>query len=321
MADTSSLALAIPEMYWPTVREYLFLNDELLSTLAAAGMDVGAGLDQVSGEGNAYTWPVHYAGNTAVELFTEHQSAPTPGYQSYAEASLSWVYAWGWWKITRMSEDALRAGQRFDAMDREMMLLLEQIKDLRTTTYLGSTNNGLLHAVSNTGTYATIVRSSSTWFQSTLDSTSEAIAISVLDDLTQTQRDPEKRGKHNLVLTSSTQRNKYARVVGYAGASNAAPRIIINQGDSGGPPKIDLGIGDNTLTWENAPVVAMPDFTASEWLQLDFRAGNIKHRLIAPFEAIFYANQGDAKVFYIRSGGTLVVEQTNWQARHSNLTT
>lgn len=318
MADTTTLELAIPELYWPTVSEFLFLNDELLSMLAANGMDVGAGLDQISGEGDGYTWPAHYSGNTAVELFTEHQAAPIPGYQSYAEAALSWVYAWGWWKITRMAEDALRAGERFPAMDREMMLLLEQIKDLRTTTYLGTTNNGLLQAISNTGTYAGINRAVSTWFQSTLDSTVEALNIGALDDLIQVQRDPEKGGKCTLIMTSSTQYKKYGRIAGVPGAANASQRVIL---PAGAPASVDFGIGEGTLSYENAPVKSMPDFTASEWLQLDMRGGNVKHRLIAPFQAIFYANQGDAKVFYIRTGGTPVVEQTNWQARHSALTT
>jgi len=319
MADTTTLELAIPELYWPTVSEFLFLNDELLSTLAANGMDVGAGLDQISGEGAGYSWPAHYSGNTAVGLFNEHDAALNPGYQNYAEASLSWVYAWGWWKITRMAEDALRAGERFPGMDREMMLLLEQIKDLRTTTYLGSTNNGFLQAISNTGVYAGINRAVSTWFQSTLDTTVEAISIGVLDDLVQVQRDPEKGGKPGLIMTSSTQYKKYGRVAGVPGAANASSRVIINN-DGAGPARVDYGIGQDTLSFENAPVISMPDLAADEWVQFDMRGGNVKHRLIAPFEAIFYANQGDAKVYYIRTGGTPVVEQTNWQARHSNLT-
>ena len=306
ITSTTTIANAINTAYEPGFREGVFRNDALLSLLRAFGM---AEIESMTG--NTHNWHLNTTANTSTAIYTEGAASPQAVAQGWVRATLSFIYFWSHVQITGHARDALKNGI-FDAIEAEMMLAQRDIADLRTTTFLGSSNNGLQQAVSASATYAGITRGSAAYFES---STTSTASIAGMRGLHRAVRDAEKGGNPTVNLVSPTLMAWYAGLAGTPGTSN-----FVLQTSGSGPSNVDVGYNWTGATFMGKPVVEIPDLTSTVWLMLDTSAQNLKHVVQRPFEVKFHHNEGDSEVYQITTASTIAVEMPKWQGIGTSLT-
>lgn len=301
MAQTSTIttANAIESFYTPGWREGVFRNDATLATLRALGL-----VEEMAPGGTGYSWHLNTSANTSTAIYTEGSPAPQAVAQGWVRATLSWTYYWAMIQLSGHAMDAVRNGI-FDAIEAEMSLAQRDIIDLRSTTMLGSSNNGLQQAISASATYAGITRGSAAYFES---STLSTATIAGLRALHRTVRDAEKGGRPTAHLVSPTVANWYAGLAGVPGTSN----FVLQQSGTG-PANVDVGYNWTGLTFMGRPVIEVPDLTSTVWLMVDTSAGNFKHKVVRELGVKFHHNEGDSETYLVTTGSTLAVEMPKWQ--------
>lgn len=278
---TTNAANTIREAYVGGFEEGAFTNNTFLP-LFAKKPSVGD---------TSYRWKIHDSGNDSVEIFTEGQGQPTAGVQSFQNAAVAWTYFRFMVQITGHAVDALKS-RWVDHEDAEVMLGMNDLVDLMTTSFMGSTY-GLTLAVDYGSSYAGITRNgSASYFESTETAHNAALTTDALIDLRETCRDNDKgqRGPARWIMSLNQESNLY-RLQG--------PHVISNSNPSDKLP----GISSQTIAGE--PVYALPDWDDNTIVRVDAGAGHImlvEHR---PFSVKPMAPSGDSDIWQFSWAGAL----------------
>lgn len=296
-AGATSGAVLIKTTYDPAFADAVYNNNKLFSLFPAP---VRAGGD------TAYRWKVRGAGNTSVETFVEGQGSPVAGNQRFYNAAVSWQYFRAEIQITGHARDSLQSSYLpGDILETEMTLAMQEIKDLMTTTWMGSTV-GLEVAVDSTSTYAGITRGSATYFESLETAHSALLSDSGLLDFHEALRDNDRGAEVGLILSPENQATNYYRLIGGPATKQTTPgdsaRNLSNQSFNGIPW---VGIGDMTDT-----II----------LFLDMRPGMWTHQVIRPFEVNFQGRAGDSDVYEVSTGNALVCRNPKLQGKLTGVT-
>jgi hypothetical protein len=183
---TSTAANSIREAYAPSFEKAVFRNDSLLGLFPPWESPPGGG-------DTAYRWKLNSAGNSSVGVFAENDPLAAAGYQAIVNASVSWLYIRGTLRFTGHALDALGSAW-IDQEQEEGTLLMEDIVDLMTTSFMGSTY-GIELAVDQTGAYAGITRNgSAAYFESTETAVGGAASYASYVNLQETVRNADKGG-------------------------------------------------------------------------------------------------------------------------------
>jgi len=297
--STTSMAYAIKETFDPEVHEGLFRNDQVIPTLAAHGMRM------ITAPGGDYVqWHINSTGNTSAAVFTENDPAPASVAQAYIRPKVGFTYFWAWVTLTGIGRDAVRNGN-WDAVRAAVELSMGDVIDLRSTTYLGATANGLGVAIDSTTTYAGITRGSAAYFESTESSTSTLAGLRAAQRAT---RDANKAGRPSLHLVSPTILEWYANLGGtYVAATGGNGNLRLTQAADGTPFRADVGLATNGFSFYGAPVVELPDVTSTEWFGIDMRF--LEHHTIRDLNVQFHSNVGDSELYKISVGSALVMKE------------
>lgn len=297
--STTSMAYAIKETFDPEVHEGLFRNDQVVPTLAAYGMKM------ITAPGGDYVqWHMNSTGNTSAAIFTENDPAPASVAQAYIRPKVGYTYFWVWVTLTGIGRDAVRNGN-FDAVRAAVEGSMGDVIDLRSTTYLGASSNGLGVAIDSTTTYAGITRGSAAYFESTESSTNTLAGLRAAN---RACRDADKAGRPSLHLVSPTILEWYSNLGGtYVAATGGNGNLRMTQMADGTPYRADFGIATSGFSFNGAPVVELPDVTSTEWFGLDMRY--LEHHTIRGLNVQFHSNVGDNELYKITVGSTLVYKE------------
>lgn len=311
--STTTTANAIADYFADGWYEGVYRNDAVLGILRAIGMQE---VTQTGGTG--FKWHINSTGNTSVGVFSENDPAPQSVAQGWARPSVNWVYYWAWVTITGHDRDALRDGGIFDAVEASMVLAQREVVDLRSTTMLGSSNNGLQQAISASTTYAGITRGSASYFESATSSSTFSVAN--LRAFHRTIRSPDYGGNPTAHLVSPTVLELYAALGGTAVAAtggNSNLRYVAPA--DGSPSAFDYGLRLTGMNFYGRPIIEVPDLTSTVWISIDTTAGNLQHRIIRPFAVKFHHNEGDNEVYEVSTGSTLVKMMPKWDGVYTSI--
>ena len=176
----------------------------------------------VPGSGESIKWPVNHSGISGASFNPETDSYQSPGDQGYADAILPWKYNHVTLKVSGKAQD-VADGALFNDGNLTAMLVEEAARDLMLTleTQLkgdGTGNDskdvdGMLAAISATGTYASIDRAVYTWWQSHVNDVSGAWTEAEMQESLEALMDTPRNGQINLGITGPTQWHKIANVL------------------------------------------------------------------------------------------------------------
>lgn len=310
--STTSTANAIADHFAEGWYEGVYRNDAVLSILRAIGMQ-----ESVQSGGTGFKWHLNSSANTSVGIFSENDPAPQSVAQGWVRASLSWVYFWSWVTVTGHDRDALADGGIFDAIEAAMMLAQREVVDLRNTTFLGSSNNGLQQAISATATYAGITRGSAAYFESSTSSSTFSVANARA--YLRTIRSPDKGGHPVAHLVSPTVLEIYAAIGGTPSTTTGNSTLRYVAPADGSAFRADYGINVSGFSLGGAPVIEVPDLTSTVLISIDSSAGNFQHRIIRPFQVKFHHNEGDNEVYEVSTGSTIAKMNPKWDGIYTGI--
>ena len=178
VANTTTHANAIQTIY-TGVAEGVFLNSAIYELFGEPAPRSNFG-------DSKYTWGVHSGVNTGVELFTEDTTYPTATYQAVVKAQVSPLWARCPIQVTGILLDVLGNAGNYSALELEMSDAIAQIRDLMTTSFLGSTY-GIELAYDYGSSYAGITRNgSASYFEASETAVDAAVELSDYEDLLET---------------------------------------------------------------------------------------------------------------------------------------
>lgn len=279
---TTTASTTIREAYVGGFEEGAFRNDQFLGLFGEKRPSMGD---------TAYRWKIHDSGNNSVEIFTEGSGQPTAGVQSFQNAAVSWTYFRGMVQITGHVIDALKS-RWIDHQDAEVVLLMNDITDLMTTSFMGATY-GLELAVDYGSSYAGITRNGSAgYFEATETAQDARITTDGLIDLQETCRNADKgqKGPAAWIMNLNQESNIY-RLQG--------PHVIQNSNPA------DKAPGLTRQTFNGEPIYAMPDWSTTVIARIDRNPGHIvlvEHR---PFSVKNMAPAGDSDIWQFSWAGAL----------------
>jgi len=288
-AGTYQGAALIREKYEAGFVDAVYRNNQLLG-IKIGGRPLFPSRD--SGGDTAIRWKVVSAGNTSVEIFTENQVQPTAVAQTWRSMAVNFVYFRAMIQYTGHAVDAMRSNW-VDGLAQEFELSEMDIRDLMTTTFLGSTY-GLEQIISATTTYAGQARGSAAWWESSATTVSAALAYTHLVDLHETVRDNDKGGQVGLWMVPHNQLSNYAYLVGNPNTQNSSFNVEMGTGRG-----LDLGYNVNAMGCMGAPIIPIGDMTNETWLAIDNRPGFMELVIHRPFGLKKMAPSGDSDVFQV----------------------
>jgi hypothetical protein len=296
---TTTAANTIRETYEPGFVVSAFRNNSLLQHFP--------GPTDTGGD-TAFRWKINSTGNDSVEIFTEGANQPVAGYQNIVNAAVSPVYFRFMLEVTGHARDALRS-QWFDQLGAEMELGREDLVDLMTTSFMGSTY-GIELSVDSTSSYAGITRTATSHYAATETAIGRSIAASDIMDILETMRDNDKGSKigpgNGLILCPLNQATNIYRLEGvpavqYIGDADKAPNL-------------------HTQTFARIPIVGLPDWTNTVICYLDMSPGHwvlAQHR---PWTVHDQGRSGDADIFQVSWAGQLINKMPHWDGKHTGVT-
>lgn len=256
------------------------------------------------GGGLGYNWTCKRGGSSSVEVFTEGQAQPGADPQDYAIAQVVWTYVRAMCQITGHAIDAMGSNYAgIDVVDSEINGAAEDVRDLMSTSFLGSTY-GLEVAVDSTTTYAGVTRGANSWFESAETSVGDVLAESDLADLLETLRD---RGASPRLMLLPW--NQYTRLGNIAGVP------FLQQ-----EPTRDKGAHRTGLTYAGMDVIGIGDMTDTILVMLDPGNEEIILPVIRPMQVKEMAPSGDADLFQVSSGACFVIKRPHRQGKLVSLT-
>lgn len=245
-----------------------FVNRELFNIYKTIGVPE---LTQTGG--SAVEWRVNRAtGNSSVEVFSEGQAPLASGSQTWAAPSLSFVYHRGIVQISGHAMDQLKSTYlpelTADSLMGEISGVMDDLEDLYNTTFLGSTNNGMLIAVDSTGTYASLARASVTDWASAETAVGGVLTVAALSGLAETLRDNDRGAHLEAIIMPHNQITNYQALVGPENATDAAKMVRYQSAAGGGPVTADVGFEIMKSSFNQIPIYGCPDLTDTEILYL-----------------------------------------------------
>lgn len=290
VANTDSASQFIQDMFFDEAVNALYYND--FFGLQRNGNSIFPKV--LWGGGSSVKWAVRRGANTTTEVFTEGQALQEGSYQKYSEAAVSWTYARATIQLTGHALDAMQSTSvPIDAINSEVVGASEDISDLLTTSFLGSTY-GLELSVDSTSTYAGIARGAATWWESAETAVGGALKMSDLIDL------------HEGCVDNSRGANPSAGlwVVPWNQVTN-----IFNL--AGVPGMKTFDPSDPAASWGNSsiaggPVIGVGDLTDTVILHLDVSPGKFAIPVIRPFRVEFQQRAGDSTIYQCSTGAAFV---------------
>ena len=299
--NTTAAADTLRETYTPGYDSAVVRNNQLLG-LTLGGRPV---FPRAQMPGEYVRWTVNTAG-ASPEIFTEGQGAPSPTGQSYTELYEDAVYFWVWPRISGHLRDIVRNGGARpgqNPIEQEFMGGFEDIRDLVTTTFLGSTY-GLAHIIDDGNTVHGVAQGSNTWHQAAVENVNGALARSEFIDILEEQR--EGNGRASLIIAPNNQISNYIYLTGEPNAQNSSLRVDVGLQGGG----LDLVPSMDTCSVMGIPMVGLQDVTDDDIYGLD-----IRNTRFGPNWQLFTAREmdvrgpqmvGDDDVFELSSAYALV---------------
>lgn len=137
------------------------------------------------GGGDGLRWKAHYAGNDAASSYGLDDTPPAAGHQAYARAYLPWKRNWITIQVDGLLQAETRGAGGF--LEAESSEISEALKDLIVEIdgqLLGDGSgnggkdiDGIAAAVSATGVYATIDRTTAVWWRSYVQDLANAVVL------------------------------------------------------------------------------------------------------------------------------------------------
>ena len=305
-AGSSTGVELIRQFYVPEYTQAVNYNNDLLPLF---------GEPQDSGGDTAHRWKFHRGGNSSIEVYTEGQGQPAAGSQLWASGAVSYLAFRGMLQVTGHARAAMRS-RWVNGLDAEAVLLRDDLVDLITRTYLGSSNNGLEVAVDLTTNYAGLTRSASSYMASYENSVSAEISYSNMATTWQTGQAFDYGARFDCILVPWNQYRRYHAISGQPGMK------IFQPGDVGQ----DLA----GLTFAGIPIKPINDMTTTVAIWLDRRPGKWAHMVHsatpegdpAPggWEVKDMGPSGDSDIIQIAYRGHLVCHDPLRQAKMTGLT-
>lgn len=323
-ATTTTLATLVRPVVDADATIIKYTNRDFFRSLRALGMK-----DVIAVGDSNFRWKVDRgAGNTSTQVFAEGQGAPAAGSQTWVEAALAWVYHRVFVEISGHAVDQLGSqylgGAEYGeaALFGEVPRAVDDLEDLMANTFLGSANNGIQAAVddgSGTGTYAGIVRATSTDWQSGLRAVGGASAVAEFTLGWETSRDNDRGGILDAWLMPWNQVTNYVALVGPEHAT-AAARLVRYMAPAAGVGNLDIGFNVETgLSFNNGRIYGIGDLTDTVILGL-----SSPEWLFATIRQVRQDDQpreGDTRArMQISTGGTLVCRNPRTQYKMTGVT-
>lgn len=266
-ATTTTLTTLIKPVPYDQMVMIKWTNRELFTILRSIGVK------EVQSQGGAnFTWRINRAtGNSGTEIFTEGQAVPAAGSQTYLDPALNYIYHRSIVEISGHAMDQLRSHYISDAqvgsanLYGEVTGAMDDLEDLYTNTFLGSTNNGLQIAIDSTGTYAGQARATFTDLQSfETAGAAGALTIAMLRDTWEGVRDNDRGGNVQAIIMPWNQTSNYVALAQGTTTAN----FVRHVNEKGVGPSIDLGANFSGLTFNGVPIYGVADLTDTEILML-----------------------------------------------------
>lgn len=297
---TTTAANTIKQAYEGGFEVGVFRNNSLLKWFPPPFPAVGD---------TAYRWKINTAGNDSVEVYTEGQAQKDPGNQTFGNAAVSWTYVRGMLQFSGHALDALKSNW-INQADEEANLLMDDLIDLITTSFMGGTY-GIELSVDYGSAYAGITRNgSASYFEATETAVSRKLAFQDLIDLQETMRDNDKGSRfgpgNGLILCPLNQETNIYQLTGQPAVKNIGPS--------------DAAQNLTAQTFNGVPIVGLPDWTDSVIAFLDMRPEKWKYPVIRPFSVKEMAPSGDSDVYQVSWGGSLVNKMPKFDGKLTSVT-
>lgn len=266
-ATTTTLTTLIKPVPYDQMVMIKWSNKELFPILVAIGMR------EVQSQGGAnFEWRINRAtGNSGTEIFTEGQAVPAAGSQTYSNPALAYIYHRSIVEISGHAMDQMRSHYISDAqvgsanLYGEVTGAMDDLEDLYTNTFLGSTNNGLQIAIDSTGTYAGLARGTITDFASfETAGGAAALTIAMMRDTWEGVRDNDRGGNVQAIIMPWNQTSNYT----FLAQGTTTGNFVRHLNEPGKGPSIDLGVNFAGLSFNGVPIYGLSDLTDTEILML-----------------------------------------------------
>jgi len=265
-----------------------------------------------TGVGKEVQWKIHYAGNSSAGSYSETDDAPSAGTQSVVDASIPFRQNWVTYGVTGLANAATKGAGGFEhslTFEAE-----ESLKDLQNElnsqllafSKAASTDiDGLGVIVSDTGTYATVDRSTYTWMQSYVadnGGTPRALTIALMQDQLLELEKPARHAKVSAVMTSRKHWYDYANLL-------SDNRRFVNT------QKLDFGV--EALDFNSIPVVSVLGMANGSMFFLD--ESEFGYYVLENFTTTPLSVLGDAVKFMTVHYSALLCHHTGKQGRIDDL--
>lgn len=252
---------------------------------------------------------VNYSGNSSAGSYADGDPEPVAGKQSYVKGSLNWKYSWVVLRVSRRAIDSAGANYSLigDLIQSEQTRGVADLKNDLNTQAMGDATDandidGIATMVKATGYYAGLNRSSYTWWQSYIDSSTTTLSTTALRTAMRTLRDTPRLAKTSLGICGPT-----VWAIASALIQGTAPTYYTMSSEAGqGGLKGELGL--KYIFIEGVPLVEIPGYTAQRIDLLDTSV--IDWKIIRDFTVDEPVLSGDDWTWKVTFG-------SNLECRHS----
>jgi hypothetical protein len=258
-----------------------------------------------NGVGHEVQWIVHYDGNSSAQFYTENDDYQPAGTQSYERAHKPFKMVRIVYGISGLAEAATRGeGALIDALAEYSKQAMEDLIARINVQLLSTTPNatadeyqrvemdGLGDIIRDSGTYATINRTTATWWRSVvLDNggTARPLAMPLMQQMMDLLDTPRRDAKTSHILCNRVHFNQYGNLL-------EDRRRWVNT--------IELDGGIKALEYVGIPVVPVRQMNPGVMYFIDKRDWN--YYVLLPFETEEIPTTKDQKLFAIKHYAQLV---------------
>jgi len=309
-ATKTTLATAIKTTFEPGMRKTFYEGTPLLNMFPRRS-NIG---------GDSVDWKIHYAGNAGT-TFSEGDTPPAAGNQSYIDATVGHQHFWNVVQITGHAKDAMKNGY-FDGVQKEMQGGVDGLLHAIEENFVGV----LEAAINDDTTYAGLTRATYAIASDVTAGGSGALSLAMLSEMYETMKlDPRGIMFNNpnewALMSCPQQLTAYTEVAtgfivtGDTEASGGNRPYGTSQTD----PVMDAGMLKHTLKYNNLPWYELATMTTS--LILLTRKSDVLIEECRPLTIEPLGKIDDSDRFLISWGGQIVHLDPFRAARIEALTT
>jgi len=257
------------------------------------------------GVGHEVQWIVHYDGNNSAQFYTEADDAQAPGTQSYERAHKPFKMVRIVYGVSGLLEAASKGEGALidvlaeyskqameDLIAKINLQLVSTVPNATADEYQRVEMDGLGDIIRDTGTYATINRTTATWWRSVvLDNggTARALTINLMQQMMDQLDTPRRDAQVDVILTARVHWNQYADLLDDR-------RRWVNT--------MELDGGVTALSYNGIPVVAVRQMAPGVMYFIDKRDWG--YYTLLDFETEELPTTKDQKLFAIKHYAQLV---------------